>query len=104
MPQFENILTCINSIYCIVVSLFVGLGAFSLFLSFNLMTLECGNPLPTSAALICIFLSIIQLMKQHHVEGRINLQRGLQLVLPFPGDEFYYILGSIIEFESSILF
>jgi hypothetical protein len=43
-------------------------------------------------------------MKQHHIEGRINLQCGLQLVLPLTGDEFYYILGSILEFESSILF
>jgi hypothetical protein len=42
-------------------------------------------------------------MKQHHIEGR-SLQCGLQLVLPLAGDEFYYILGSILEFESSILF
>jgi hypothetical protein len=47
-------------------------------------------------------------MKRHHIEGRINLQCGLQLVLrltgDLTGDEFYYVLGSILEFESSILF
>jgi hypothetical protein len=49
-------------------------------------------------------LSIIQLKKQDHIEGRINLQCGLQLVLPLTGDEFYYILGSILKFEISIIF
>jgi hypothetical protein len=41
-------------------------------------------------------LRIMQLIKQHHIEGRIDLSTGLQLVLPLTGDEFSRIKSSIL--------
>jgi hypothetical protein len=79
-----------------VVSLFVALGTFlfvPLIWSNDIRMLKFFTHFCTSDMHL---LSIMQLIKQHHIEGRIDLSTGLQLLLPLTGDEFSRIKSSIL--------
>ncbi len=92
-PQFES---THQLKYCMVVSLFVALGRFlfvPLIWSNDTRMLKFFTHFCTSDMHL---LSIVQLIKQHHIEGRINLQHWFTNILPLTGDQFSRIKSSIL--------